>query len=66
MGFDKIGQQPFRIPVSDTQAYRQFGNAVAVPVVEAIAKHMIPWLDRNDIQVSRTRPRQMVLLEKLQ
>ncbi|UPU35264.1 DNA (cytosine-5-)-methyltransferase [Geomonas paludis] len=25
-------------PVSDTQAYRQFGNSVAVPVVEAIAK----------------------------
>jgi hypothetical protein len=23
----------FRIPVSDTQAYKQFGNSVAVPVV---------------------------------
>ena len=30
----------FKIPVSDTQAYRQFGNAVAVPVVAAIAKAM--------------------------
>lgn len=27
----------FQIVVSDTQAYRQFGNSVAVPVVEAIA-----------------------------
>ncbi len=27
----------FKIAVSDTQAYRQFGNAVAVPVVRAIA-----------------------------
>jgi DNA (cytosine-5)-methyltransferase 1 len=27
----------FRIVVSDTQAYRQFGNSVAVPVVKAIA-----------------------------
>lgn len=27
----------FRIVVSDTQAYRQFGNAIAVPVVRAIA-----------------------------
>lgn len=27
----------FIIPVSDTQAYRQFGNSVAVPVIEAIA-----------------------------
>jgi DNA (cytosine-5)-methyltransferase 1 len=26
------------IPVSDTQAYRQFGNSVVVPVVERIAK----------------------------
>jgi DNA (cytosine-5)-methyltransferase 1 len=28
----------FKIPVSDTQAYKQFGNSVVVPVVEAIAK----------------------------
>ena len=28
----------FQIPVSDTQAYRQFGNSVVVPVVEAVAK----------------------------
>ena len=41
MGFDKPGEMPFRIPVSDTQAYRQFGNAVVVPVVERIAMHMV-------------------------
>lgn len=28
------------IPVSDTQAYRQFGNSVAVPVFEAVARLM--------------------------
>ena len=28
----------FRIPVSDTQAYMQFGNSVAVPVVTEVAK----------------------------
>lgn len=28
----------FKIPVSDTQAYRQFGNSVVVPVVEKIAE----------------------------
>lgn len=44
MGFDQPGKPPVRIPVSDTQAYRQFGNAVVVPVVEAIAKHMEPHL----------------------
>lgn len=27
----------FRIPVSDTQAYKQFGNSVVVPLVEAVA-----------------------------
>jgi DNA (cytosine-5)-methyltransferase 1 len=30
--------------VSDTRAYKQFGNAVVVPVVEAIARHMARWL----------------------
>lgn len=39
MGFDR-GDRRWRIPVSDTQAYRQFGNAVVVPVVEFIAKAM--------------------------
>jgi DNA (cytosine-5)-methyltransferase 1 len=40
MGFDSPGRTPTSIPVSDTQAYRQFGNAVVVPVVEAVARHM--------------------------
>ena len=31
----------FQIPVSDTQAYRQFGNSVVVPIVERIAKQVI-------------------------
>lgn len=44
MGFDRTGRDPFRIPVSDTQAYRQFGNAVVVPVVEAVAKAILPRL----------------------
>ena len=32
------------IPVSDTQAYRQFGNSVCVPVVKAIADKMKEYL----------------------
>jgi DNA (cytosine-5)-methyltransferase 1 len=44
MGFDEPGGRDFVIPVSDTQAYRQFGNAVVVPVVKAVANHMLPWL----------------------
>ncbi len=35
----------FRIPVSDTQAYKQFGNSVAVPVIAAVARAMQPWLE---------------------
>lgn len=34
----------FKIPVSDTQAYRQFGNSVVVPVVERIAKGVVESL----------------------
>ena len=40
MGFP----QDFRIPVSDTQAYKQFGNSVVVPVIEAVAQHMKPHI----------------------
>ncbi|WP_296062976.1 DNA (cytosine-5-)-methyltransferase [uncultured Amphritea sp.] len=40
MGFDKPQESNFIIPVSDTQAYRQFGNSVAVPVFEAVARIM--------------------------
>ena len=34
-----------KIPVSDTQAYRQFGNSVVMPVVERIAKSVIESLN---------------------
>jgi DNA (cytosine-5)-methyltransferase 1 len=46
MGFERKGQTPFVIPrsVSDTQAYRQFGNSVVVPVVEEIAKLVVQRL----------------------
>ena len=32
----------FKIPVSDTQAYKQFGNSVVMPVIEEIARIMKP------------------------
>lgn len=40
MGYDAPGESGFRIPVSDTQAYRQFGNSVVVPVFAAVARLM--------------------------
>lgn len=42
MGFP----EDFKIPVSDTQAYKQFGNSVVVPVVERIAAEVIRALIR--------------------
>lgn len=38
----------FIIPVSDTQAYKQFGNSVCVPVVNAIAKQMIEFMMNSE------------------
>lgn len=32
------------IPVSDTQAYRQFGNSVVVPVIKEVAKIVVPHI----------------------
>lgn len=54
MGFDEPDRAPFIIPVSDTQAYQQFGNAVVVPVVRAIATHLRPALH---MAMGGSRPR---------
>lgn len=35
----------FRIPVSDTQAYRQFGNSVVMPVMREMARIMVPHVE---------------------
>jgi len=43
MGFPKS----FKVPVSRTQMYRQFGNSVAVPVVKSIAKAMVAHIKVN-------------------
>ncbi|HDG1710011.1 TPA: DNA cytosine methyltransferase [Kluyvera ascorbata] len=42
MGFESPQGYRFRIPVSDTQAYRQFGNSVIVPVFAAVARLLQP------------------------
>jgi DNA (cytosine-5)-methyltransferase 1 len=34
----------FKIPVSDTRAYKQFGNAVVVPVIREVARVMRPFV----------------------
>lgn len=40
MGFENS----FKIPVSDTQAYKQFGNSVVVPVIKEAARLMAPHI----------------------
>lgn len=47
MGYVKPGQSDFVIPVSDTQAYKQFGNSVVVPVISSIAQMMKPHIEEN-------------------
>lgn len=44
MGFETPRGQEFKIRVSDTQAYRQFGNSVCVDAVKAVAAHMKPFI----------------------
>ena len=38
----------FKIPVSDTQAYKQFGNSVVVPLMENVAKLVVEELAKLD------------------
>lgn len=52
MGFTKF-RRNFAIPVSDTQAYRQFGNAVVIPLVYDIAQAIVQRLD-DQYRVSKT------------
>jgi DNA (cytosine-5)-methyltransferase 1 len=46
MGFPDM----FRIPVSDTRAYKQFGNSVIVPVMQEVARVMKPFICQEDLQ----------------
>ncbi len=41
----------FKIPVSDTQAYKQFGNSVAIPVIELLAKAVVNTLQERPQRV---------------
>lgn len=36
----------FKIPVSDNQGYKQFGNSVAMPLMQAVGKNIIKELQR--------------------
>ncbi|GAA0790343.1 DNA (cytosine-5-)-methyltransferase [Hathewaya limosa] len=41
--------EQFIIPVSDSQAYKQFGNSVSVPVIEAVAEKMLNFMKKTGL-----------------
>lgn len=41
--------ETFKIVVSNTAAYKQFGNSVAVPVVRLIAEKMVQAIERDEL-----------------
>ena len=46
--------EDFKITVSDTRAYKQFGNSVVVPLVTAIAKLVVSKMNELDAEVLQT------------
>jgi DNA (cytosine-5)-methyltransferase 1 len=60
MGFP----ESFVIPVTDQQAYKQFGNSVAIPVLKSIFKEIIKtnilWKKNTDIQLNSVQILQKV------
>jgi DNA (cytosine-5)-methyltransferase 1 len=60
MGFP----EDFKIPVSDTQAYKQFGNSVVVPVATAVAMQVVDALrseENTEAHFPTFRPKQLSL-----
>ncbi|MFM0505678.1 DNA (cytosine-5-)-methyltransferase [Paraburkholderia caffeinilytica] len=52
----------FRIPVSDTQAYRQFGNSVVMPVMREVARIMLPHVQTLLAKATRHGSKQTLSL----
>lgn len=51
----------FIIPVSDTQAYRQFGNSVVVPAIQSVAEKIVSTI--NDYNNGGSRNNELTLFE---
>ena len=50
----------FKIPVSDTQAYKQFGNSVVVPLMAEVAKLVVSKLEEMDVVTVTSKVEGMV------
>lgn len=53
----------FKIVISDMQAYKQFGNSVVVPVIQAVAEKIVATLKAYDAGGSRKKNVQLSLLD---
>ena len=51
----------YKIVVADASAYKQFGNSVAVPAIQATAKNMLELL-KKDVEQGKISDKQYVLL----
>jgi DNA (cytosine-5)-methyltransferase 1 len=49
----------FKIPVSDTRAYKQFGNSVVVPVMKAVAEAMRAHIVVQNTSKQKSRQRKI-------
>jgi len=49
MGFSDV----FRIPVSDTRAYRQFAEAAVIPMIEVTAKLMASFIIKDEVSIAK-------------
>ena len=56
----------FVIPVSDNQAYRQFGNAVVPTVVEKVARELASHISRRKVKLSSPAPKRKVVQAPVQ
>lgn len=50
----------FKIPVSDTQAYKQFGNSVVVPLMGNVAKLMVKKMEEMDLAEGKELQRMVI------
>ena len=50
----------FKIPVSDTQAYKQFGNSVVVPLMENVAKLIVKKMEEMDLAEGKELQRMVI------
>lgn len=63
MGFTQI-RPNFEIPVSDTQAYKQFGNSVVVPLIKDIASNMVQALRNKERKLLKPGKQTAMFKEK--